>query len=111
MSSQKGCDGGRYYTHMRNEGDQLLEAIDEALAIGRRGQTPVHIFHLKAAGQRNWPNMELALKKIAQARAEGQEVTADIYPYVNNGLRIPSLIHPHHNPSQLSPEPIRQPIV
>jgi N-acyl-D-amino-acid deacylase len=46
--------GGRYYTHMRNEGDRLLEAIDEALRIGRAAGTPVHIFHLKTAGRANW---------------------------------------------------------
>jgi N-acyl-D-amino-acid deacylase len=88
--------GGRYYTHMRNEGDQLLEAIDEALEIGREGNTPVHIFHLKAAGQHNWGKMQLAIAKIKAARSSGQQVTADIYPYVNNGLGIAALIHPRH---------------
>ncbi len=88
--------GGRYYTHMRNEGDLLLEAIDEALDIGRIGNTPVHIFHLKAAGRQNWGKMQLAIAKIKAARAAGQQVTADIYPYVNNGLGIAALIHPRH---------------
>ncbi|MBP85440.1 MAG: dihydroorotase [Planctomycetaceae bacterium] len=88
--------GGRYYTHMRNEGDLLLEAIDEALDIGRTGKTPVHIFHLKAAGRQNWGKMQLAIAKIKAARAEGQQVTADIYPYVNNGLGIAAFIHPRH---------------
>ena len=88
--------GGRYYTHMRNEGDRLLEAIDEALEIGRAGGTPVHIFHLKAAGRRNWGKMQLAIAKIKAARAEGHQVTADIYPYVNNGLGIAAFIHPRH---------------
>lgn len=88
--------GGRYYTHMRNEGDQLSEAIDEALEIGRRGNAPVHIFHLKAAGQQNWGKMPLAIAKIKAARAAGQQVTSDIYPYINNGLGIAALIHPRH---------------
>ncbi|TWT89441.1 serine hydrolase [Stieleria varia] len=88
--------GGRYYTHMRNEGDQLLEAIDEALQIGREGNTPVHIFHLKAAGQHNWGKMQLAIARIKAARAAGHQVTADIYPYINNGLGIAALIHPRH---------------
>ncbi|HEX5102274.1 MAG TPA: D-aminoacylase, partial [Pirellulaceae bacterium] len=91
--------GGRYYTHMRNEGDQLEEAIDEALAIGRRGKTPVHIFHLKAAGRQNWGKMRLAIAKIQAARQAGQQVTADIYPYVNNGLGIAAFIHPRHSAS------------
>jgi N-acyl-D-aspartate/D-glutamate deacylase len=88
--------GGRYYTHMRNEGDRLEEAIDEALEIGRRGHAPVHIFHLKAAGRQNWGKMQLAIAKIKAARAAGEQVTADIYPYINNGLGIAALIHPRH---------------
>ena len=96
LAAVAGEYGGRYFTHMRNEGDQLLEAIDEALEIGRKGNTPVHIFHLKAAGQGNWPKMTEAIAKIKAARAAGEEVTADIYPYVNNGLGIEALVHPRH---------------
>lgn len=91
-----GESGGKYYTHMRNEGDQLLEAIEEALEIGRQGKTPVHIFHLKTAGRQNWGKMPLAIAKIKAARAAGQQVGADIYPYINNGLEISALIHPRH---------------
>lgn len=89
--------GGGYYTHMRNEGDRLLEAVDEALAIGREAGTPVHIFHLKAAGRANWPKMDQAIARILAARAAGQEVGADIYPYINNGLGITAFIHPRHS--------------
>jgi N-acyl-D-amino-acid deacylase len=96
LAEVAGQYGGRYYTHMRNEGDQLLEAIDEALEIGRQGHTPVHIFHLKAAGQQNWGKMQLAIARIKAARAAGHQVTADIYPYINNGLGIAALIHPRH---------------
>ncbi|MCA9140437.1 MAG: serine hydrolase, partial [Planctomycetales bacterium] len=96
LASAAGKYGGRYYTHMRNEGDLLLEAIDEALEIGRVGGTPVHIFHLKAAGQQNWGKMQLAIARIKAARASGRQVTADIYPYINNGLGIAALIHPRH---------------
>ncbi|MEM8669009.1 MAG: serine hydrolase [Planctomycetota bacterium] len=96
LAAEAGNYGGRYYTHMRNEGDQLLDAIDEALDIGRYGKTPVHIFHLKAAGQQNWGKMESAIAKIKQARRDGMQVTADIYPYINNGLGIAALIHPRH---------------
>lgn len=88
--------GGGYYTHMRNEGDRLLEAIDEALAIGAGAGTRVHIFHLKAAGQQNWGKMEQAIARIKAARAAGQQVTADVYPYINNGLGAPAFIHPRH---------------
>jgi N-acyl-D-amino-acid deacylase len=96
LAEVAGQHGGRYYTHMRNEGDLLLEAIDEALDIGRTGKTPVHIFHLKAAGQQNWGKMQLAIAKIKSARSEGEQVTADIYPYINNGLGITAFIHPRH---------------
>ncbi len=96
LAEVAGRYGGRYYTHMRNEGDQLLEAIDEALEIGRIGNTPVHIFHLKAAGQQNWGKMQSAISKIKEARSAGHQVTADIYPYINNGLGIAALVHPRH---------------
>jgi len=96
LAAVAGEYGGRYYTHIRNEGDQLLEAIDEALAIGRSAGVPVHVFHLKAAGRANWPKMEQAIVRMKAARASGQQVTADIYPYINNGLGIQSLIHPRH---------------
>jgi N-acyl-D-amino-acid deacylase len=96
LAQVAGQHGGRYYTHMRNEGDRLEEAIDEALEIGRRGMTPVHIFHLKTAGRQNWSKMQSAIAKITAARAAGQQVTADIYPYINNGLGIAALIHPRH---------------
>jgi N-acyl-D-amino-acid deacylase len=96
LAEVAGQYGGRYYTHMRNEGDHLLDAIDEALEIGRLGNTPVHIFHLKAAGRQNWGKMQLAIARIKAARAEGRQVTADIYPYINNGLGMRALIHPRH---------------
>ncbi|HUG19915.1 MAG TPA: serine hydrolase, partial [Planctomycetaceae bacterium] len=71
-------------------------AIDEALEIGRAGNAPVHIFHLKAAGRQNWGKMQLAIARIKAARAEGRQVTADIYPYINNGLGAAAFIHPRH---------------
>jgi N-acyl-D-aspartate/D-glutamate deacylase len=96
LAKVAGKYGGRYYTHMRNEGDRLLEAIDEAFEIGRAAGVPVHIFHLKAAGRQNWGKMQLAIARIHAARAKGQQVTADIYPYINNGLGIAAFIHPRH---------------
>jgi len=96
LTAVAGRYGGRYFTHMRNEGDRLLEAIDEALRIGRNAHTPVHIFHLKTAGQANWGKMDLALARIREARAGGQDVAVDVYPYINNGLDIRALIHPRN---------------
>jgi len=88
--------GGFYSTHMRNESSKVLDAIGEALEIGRRANIPVHIYHLKAAGEENWPLMRRAIDLIRQARADGMDVTADIYPYIRNGLGLGSLIHPRH---------------
>jgi N-acyl-D-aspartate/D-glutamate deacylase len=96
LTKVAGRYGGRYFSHMRNEGDRLLEAIDEALRIGQASGAPVHIYHLKTAGQANWGKMDLALARIKAARAGGQQVGADIYPYVNNGLGIRALLHPRH---------------
>jgi N-acyl-D-aspartate/D-glutamate deacylase len=86
--------GGFYSTHMRNESAGVLEAIREAIAIGAEAGVPVHIYHLKAAGEENWPLMARAIALIAEARSKGQDVTADIYPYIRNGLGLGSFIHP-----------------
>ncbi|HZO57757.1 MAG TPA: D-aminoacylase [Bryobacteraceae bacterium] len=88
--------GGIYSTHMRNESSKVLEAIAESMEIGEKARVPVHIYHLKAAGQENWPLMAKAIESIQLARDKGQDVTADIYPYIRNGLGISALIHPRH---------------
>jgi N-acyl-D-aspartate/D-glutamate deacylase len=88
--------GGVYFTHMRNESHAVLEAIDEALEIGQAARVPVHIYHLKAAGQSNWPLMARAIAKIDSARAAGMDVTADVYPYIRNGIGLDSFLHPRH---------------
>jgi N-acyl-D-amino-acid deacylase len=73
--------GGFYASHIRNEGDDLLNAIGEAVAIGKRARIPVEVWHLKAAGEENFGKMADALKAIESARERGIDVTADIYPY------------------------------
>ena len=88
--------GGVYFTHMRNESHAVLEAIREAITIGEGAGVPVHIYHLKAAGQDNWPLMDDALALIDSARAEGVDITADIYPYIRNGIGLGSFLHPRH---------------
>ncbi len=88
--------GGGYFSHMRNESGGLLAAIDEALRVGREAGIPVHIYHLKAAGQENWPLMEPALGRIREAIGSGMDVTADIYPYIRNGIGLGSFLHPRH---------------
>jgi N-acyl-D-amino-acid deacylase len=86
--------GGVYITHMRSEADELLEAIDEALRIGREGGVPVEIYHLKAAGRRNWHKAALAVAKIDSARAAGQDIAADMYPYVAGGTGLSACLPP-----------------
>jgi N-acyl-D-amino-acid deacylase len=73
--------GGIYTAHMRSEGGRLLEAIDETIRIAREAEIPVESYHLKAAGQSNWPRMDQAIAKIDSARAEGVRITADMYTY------------------------------
>ena len=86
--------GGVYITHMRSEADYLLEAIDEAMRIGREGHVPVEIFHLKAAGVRNWPKAADAVAKIDFARANGVDISADMYPYVAGGTGLAACVPP-----------------
>jgi N-acyl-D-amino-acid deacylase len=73
--------GGMYISHMRSEGDRLLEAIDEVLTIARDAKIRAEIYHLKAGGTANWPKMTDAIAKIDAARTEGLEITADMYTY------------------------------
>jgi dihydroorotase/N-acyl-D-amino-acid deacylase len=86
--------GGVYITHMRSEADAWLEAIDEALRIGREGGVPVEIYHLKAGGRRNWDKTPLALAKIDSARAAGQDVQANMYAYVAGGTGLSACLPP-----------------
>src|SRR5580700_2616132 len=81
LASEAGKYGGIYSSHMRNEGDSVLEAIDEALRIGREAHVPVEIWHIKVAGKNNWGRMPEVVAKINAARAAGADVTADTYAY------------------------------
>jgi N-acyl-D-amino-acid deacylase len=89
-------NGGVYFSHMRNESGRLLEAIQEISRIGEEAHIPVHIYHLKAAGQDNWPLMTKAISLIQSARDRGVDVSADIYPYIRNGIGLGSFLHPKH---------------
>ena len=81
LASEAGKFGGIYSTHMRDESNSVLEAIDEALRIGREAHVPVEIWHLKVAGKNNWGRMPEVVAKINGARAAGADVTADTYAY------------------------------
>lgn len=88
--------GGVYITHMRNEGDHLLESVDEAIRIGREGGVPTEIYHLKASGLRNWDKMPAAIARIDGARAAGQDVQADMYLYIAGANGFASCIAPQY---------------
>jgi dihydroorotase/N-acyl-D-amino-acid deacylase len=79
---------------MRSEGDQLLEAMDEAIRIGRDGGVPVEIYHLKAAGKRNWGKAAQAIAKIDSARRAGLDVQADMYAYTAGGTGLSACTPP-----------------
>jgi dihydroorotase/N-acyl-D-amino-acid deacylase len=81
LATEAGKFGGIYSTHMRNESDSVLEAIDEALRIGREARVPVEIWHIKVAGKHNWGRMHEVVAKINAARAAGADVSADTYAY------------------------------
>jgi len=86
--------GGVYITHMRSEADQYLEAMDEAIRIGKEGHVPVEIYHLKAAGKRNWGKAAQAVAKIDSARAAGMDVQANMYPYTAGGTGLAACLPP-----------------
>lgn len=73
--------GGAYISHMRSEGDRFLEALDELLLIAKEAKVPAQVYHLKAAGKKNWPKMQQAIDKIEAARKSGLKITADMYSY------------------------------
>jgi N-acyl-D-amino-acid deacylase len=86
--------GGVYATHMRNEGDSEMAALDEAFRIGREAHIPVEIFHLKVSGKQNWGRMQEVVRKIEEARASGIDVTADQYPYIAGATSLGASIPP-----------------
>jgi dihydroorotase/N-acyl-D-amino-acid deacylase len=81
LASEAAKYGGIYATHMRSEAGGVLEALDEAIRIGREAQIPVEIWHVKAAGKRNWGRMKDIVSKIEAARRAGVDITADTYAY------------------------------
>ena len=84
--------GGGYASHIRDEGDSLLPAIREAIAIGRGAGTWTHIRHLKASGESNWGMMTAAVALIDSARRAGLDVTADQYPYIASGTGLSAIL-------------------
>jgi len=86
--------GGIYATHMRSEGQTEMEAIDEAIRIGREAHLPVEIFHMKVSGKTRWGSMPKVVAKIEAARESGVDVAADMYPYLAGATALASCLPP-----------------
>jgi N-acyl-D-aspartate/D-glutamate deacylase len=88
LAKAAGRHGGLYASHIRGEDDVVIQALNEAITIGREAQVPVEIWHLKVSLRKNWGRMKEVVDRIDRARAEGVDVAANIYPYVaaSNGL-------------------------
>jgi N-acyl-D-amino-acid deacylase len=88
---------GKYISHLRNEGSRLVEAVEELIRISREAGLPAEIHHLKAAGQKNWDNMDRVIAMVEKARRDGLKITANMYLYAasSTGLnsRIPAWAH------------------
>ncbi|MFL6301498.1 MAG: amidohydrolase family protein [Terriglobales bacterium] len=88
--------GGIYATHMRNEGDTEIDALNETFRIAREANIPVEIFHFKSSGKENWGKMPQMIAAIEKARAEGLDITADQYPYTAAATSLDAIVPPEY---------------
>jgi N-acyl-D-amino-acid deacylase len=86
--------GGRYISHIRSEGNQLVEAVDELITIAREAGIGAEVYHLKAAGQENFDKLETVFRRIEDARAEGLDITADMYTYTAGATGLDASMPP-----------------
>jgi len=86
--------GGMYITHMRSEGNKLLEGVDEVLEIAHEAKIPAEIYHLKASGKSNWPKMDQVIAKIDSARDAGLMITTDMYTYIAGATGLNAAMPP-----------------
>ncbi len=89
-----GEHGGIYISHMRSEGNRLLEAVDELITIAREAKVPAEIYHLKAAGKDNWTKLDEVIRKVEAARAAGLEISADMYTYTAGSTGLDAAMPP-----------------
>jgi N-acyl-D-amino-acid deacylase len=94
LAEVAGRHGGMYISHMRSEGNRLVEAVDEVIEIARRASLPAEIYHLKQAGRSNWTKLDAVIDRITRARAEGLAITADMYPYEAGATGLSSCFPP-----------------
>ncbi|HEX9163850.1 MAG TPA: D-aminoacylase, partial [Thermoanaerobaculia bacterium] len=86
--------GGTYISHMRSEGNQLEQAVDELITIAREANVPAEIYHLKAAGEKNWPKLDSVIRRVEDARAHGIRITADMYTYTAGATGLDAVMPP-----------------
>lgn len=89
-----GAYGGMYITHMRSEGNNIFNAVDETIQIAREGKLPAEIYHLKMAGQENWWKLDSVLTMINNANKEGLKITADMYTYTAGATGLDASMPP-----------------
>jgi N-acyl-D-amino-acid deacylase len=94
LCEEAGKHGGLYISHLRSEGNRLLEAVDELIEIARRAKVPAEIYHLKAAGKDNWGKLDAVIKKIEEARAQGVRITTDMYTYTAGATGLDAAMPP-----------------
>lgn len=94
LSKEAAKYGGMYTSHMRSEGNKLLEAVEELITISKEAGIPAEIFHLKAGGKNNWSKMDSVIRRVERARNEGQAITADMYTYVAGATGMTSAFPP-----------------
>ena len=86
--------GGMYISHIRSEGDRLLEALDELIAIARKADVTAELYHMKAAGQSNWHKLDAMIERIETARARGLSITANMYTYTAGATGLDAAMPP-----------------
>jgi N-acyl-D-amino-acid deacylase len=94
LTSEAAQCGGSYISHMRSEGDRLLESIDELIEISRRSGAPAEIYHLKQVGRANWHKLDAVIAKVEAARASGLKISADMYLYPAGGTGLAASMPP-----------------
>jgi N-acyl-D-amino-acid deacylase len=85
---------GKYISHMRSEGNQLLEGLDEVIRISRQAGIPAEVYHIKAAGEKNWPKEDQLLARIEAAQKEGLKIRANMYTYTAAGTGLDACLPP-----------------
>ncbi|CAN5715750.1 D-aminoacylase [soil metagenome] len=94
LAEEAGRYGGMYVSHIRSEGNSLLEAVDELITIARTARVPAEIYHLKAAGAENWPKIDAVIERIEAARAAGVRITTDMYNYTAGATGLDAAMPP-----------------